>query len=262
MKRRIHVLRLSAGILLMTAAVVVAFGQGTSFSAANYYIFPLQETAADLEALSLAVQADGFSVVRYEDNSAIAYEDGLISSMPVSEVLGASRLLVLDGARFLLRVSETDYTYALRPSSLGYELVFSPNGDLGLDALVDVLFELQSLGVIGSDVDFGYTSFVRDALKGPAPSAEMRIDSDLYGLMVAEDWFTFAASKGMTLIGLRVEVVAEIAEETLIPVEYYAYVTRESGSLVELLLPIEKLGALASSADVVLVRQAYQPVAP
>lgn len=262
MKRGTLIVSVAVAAILVAALTSGAFGQAVAFSSSNYYIFALQGTAADLDALSLAVQSDGFSVVRYEDNSAIAYQGGQLSALPVVEVLSGSHVLIADGSRFLLRVAEENYTYTLRPSAAGLELVFSPNTDQSIDALVDVLFELQALGVIGSEVDFGYEAYAKNALKGPAPPAGLRIDSDLYGLTVAEDWHAFAATKGISLIGLHVEVIAEILPDTLIPAEFFGYVVSESESLVELLLPIDQLLALAGASNVGLVRQAYQPVAP
>jgi len=263
MKRRTFLLYLIAGAALAIAAVAVAVGQGTALTASNYYIFALQETSTDLNALSIAVQSDGFTVVRYENGAAAVQQGGQLSPIAEDEALMSSHLLVLDESRFLLRAEEADYTYTLRPSSSGLELVFSPAVDVSFDALLNVLFDVQALGLIGAEMDFGYPeTYVRDALKGPAPPADLRIDSDLYGLMVAEDWFAFAGVKAISLVGLRVEVVAEVQPGALIPAQFFQYVVSESESLVELLLPIEQLAALAGSSEVALVRQAYQPVAP
>ena len=263
MKRQTFLLCLMAGVVLAIAAVAGALGQTSAFSASNYYIFALQGTATDVNALSAAVQSDGFTVVRYDEDVASVYRSGELTSLTGAEALASNRLLVLDGSRYLLRAEEADYTYTLRPASQGLELVLSPAVDMSYDALLQVLFELQELGLIGAEVDFAYPEgYVRDALKGPAPPAGLRIDSDLYGLMVAEDWFAFAGVKSISLVGLRVEVVAEVQPGALIPAQFFQYVVSESESLVELLLPIEQIAALAGSSEVALVRQAYQPVAP
>jgi len=263
MKRRTLLLYVIAGTVLAIASVAIALGQATAFSASNYYVFKLQGSAVDLNALSLSVQSDGFTVVQFEDGMGSVRSGGQLSTVSVADALSSSHLLVLDGSRFLFRAEEADYSYALRPAAPGLELVFSPMIDASYDALLHVLFELQELGLIGAEVDFGSPDvYVRDVLKGPAPPAELRIDSDLYGLMVAEDWFSFASAKAISLTGLRVDVVAEIQPDALIPAQFFAYVVGESGALVELLLPIEQLAALAGSSEVALVRQAYQPVAP
>lgn len=262
MKRRAYALAFAAVAVLAAAAASSAFAQEAAFTADQYYVFPLQGGTTDLDALSMAVQSQGFSVVRYEDNSAVVYEGSEISTRSVALVLEDPQLLVLDGSRFLLRVRTSEHVYTARPARNGLELVFSPIVDQTLDDLVSVLFSLQSLSVIGSEVDFGYESYAKESLKGPAPPAGLPLDSTLYALTVAEDWFSFAASKGISLVGLRVDVVAEIEAGSLIPAEYFGYVVGESESLVKLLLPIDLLVDLAESPEVTMVRPPYQPVIP
>lgn len=262
MRVRNVVVALVVSSILVGAVVWLTAGDTLPFKQTEYYIFPLGGTLIDLESLSASAKADEYTVIRYDGNSVVAYAGESLATEPVDVLLASGRLLIVDAGRFLLRVSGEAVTYAVRPSSVGLELVFSPHEDLSIDAVVAVLQDLQQLGIIGDEVDFGFQSFAKDDLKGPAPPAGARIESDLYWLAVAEDWHAFAAFKSLTLVGLRVEVVAEKLPGSGIPVEYAGYVTSESESLARLLLPIDQLVSLATSGSVGLVRQAYEPVAP
>jgi hypothetical protein len=262
MRLRTLLVSVAAAAILVGATVIALHGEPSVFTSSNYYVFGLAGTSIDLAALDQAVQSAGYTVIRYDGNTIVAHVAGDPSTASVAELLAGERVLVVDGSRFLLRVRDDAYTYTLRPAVSGLELVFSPHADQGMDAVVDVLLSLQALGVIGSEVDFNFQSYAKDSLKGPAPPDGVGIDSDLYWLTIAEDWHAFAAAKGITLVGLRVEVVAEVSPDALIPSDYFGYVTSESGSLVGLLLPIDLVVSLASSDSVVLLRQAYQPTAP
>jgi len=263
MRTKNLVVALVVSSILAGAAVWLGTGEALSFSQDNYYVFPLGGTSVDVESLSLAAQAEGYVVVRYDGNSVAAYAGDQISIEPVDALLASDQLLVVDGGRFLLRVAGEAFTYAVRPSSLGLELVLSPHEAQTMEGVFSVLVALEQLGVIGTEADFGFfETFQRDALKGPPAPAGARIESDLFGLTVAEDWHAFAAAKGLSLVGLRVEAVVELLPGNSIPAEYADYVTSESESLVRLLLPIGQLVSLATSESVGLVRQAYQPTAP
>lgn len=263
MRTKNLVVALVVSSILAGAVVWLGIGEALSYSQSNYYVFPLEGTLVDIESLSHAAQAEGYVVVQYDGNSVVAYAGDQLSTQPVDVLLASDRLLVADGTRFLLRVVGEAFTYAVRPSSVGLELVFSPHEEQAMEGVFSVLIALEQLGVIGSEADFGFfETFLKDALKGHPAPAGARIESDLFGLMIAEDWHTFAAAKGISLVGLRVEVVVELLPGSSIPTEYAAYVTSESESLAGLLLPIDQLVSLATSEGVGLVRQAYQPIAP
>jgi len=253
---------LVASSLLIGTAVWMGTGEEVQFKQTDYYIFSLGEAAVDLEALSGVVEAEGYTVIRYEGDDVEARVGGLPATDPVDALLARDRLLVIDSSRFLLRVVGESYAYAVRPGPSGLELVFSPRTDQAMDAVLSVLLDLQRLGAIGGEVDFAFRSFAKGALKGPEPPAGARIESDLYWLTVAEDWHVFAAVHGLSLVGLRVEVAAELLPEADLPEAFAGYVVGESASLVRLDLPIDLLISLASSEGVSLVRKPYEPVAP
>ena len=263
MRTKNLVVALVVASILAGAAVWLGTGEALSFSPSNYYVFPLGGGLVDTESLSLTAQTEGYAVVRYDGSSVVAYTGDQLSTQPVDVILASDRLLVVDGTRSLLRVSGESFTYAVRPSSVGLELVFSPYEEQTLDGVFSVLVALEQLGIIGTEADVGFfDTFEKDTLKGPPTPAGARIESDLFGLTVAEDWHAFAAAKGLSLVGLRVEVVVELLPGNSIPAEYAGFVASESESLARLLLPIDQLVRLATSEGIGLVRQAYQPVAP
>jgi len=262
MKARNQIAVLIAAAVLVGSAVWVGIGEELQFAQVDYYIFALGGTAVDVELLFQAATADGYTVIRYEGETTTAQVGDQPTSDPIEVLLASERLLVTDSSRFLLRVTEETYTYAFRSGSSGAELVFSPHADQTMDAVVSVLLDLQRLGVIGSEVDLGFQSYAKAGLKGPEPPEGARIESDLFWLIVAEDWHTFAAAKGISLVGLRAEVVAELLPEAELPDPFVAFVASESESLAKLLLPIDQLVPLALSEGVGLVRQPYDPIAP
>ena len=151
----------------------------------------------------------------------------------------------------------------VRPAADGYELMISPSEDVAIaDTLTSLLMSLQEIGVLGNSVDLEYAAFAKSDLKGPAPPAGASIDSVLYQLVVAEDWFAFAAANSLALTGLRVDVVAEKLPDGVLPEAFAAYVYEETDQLAKLLVPIDMLVTLASAEAVGYVRPPYQPAAP
>jgi len=246
----------------MVAALAV-FAAGLAGSGAfalrpdEYAIYPLGSVWLDVAALRVAAQANGFAVVDLPGEAQTGSEQMALAAP-------ADRLLVTSGNRFYLRVAHSGLAYAMRPSELGAELVLIPGATIDeMDALGSVLLELQELGISGMDVDLGARqTFARNALKGPATPAGVALDSTLYGLIVSEDWFAYAAAKSLTLRGLDVEVVAEKIPGAALPEAFAAYVTAETDELARLVLPVEQLLALARSSSVGYVRPPYVPAIP
>jgi len=247
---------------LAVAAVWLSVGESLVFDPSEYYVLSLGGAPIDIAGLRLAAQTDGFTIVDYAGDTFVASVGELPTADPLDLLLASDRLLVVDGDRFLLRVRGEPSTYTVRPSAAGLELVFSPAIVQEFDDVVAVLLDLQRFGIIGNEVDLGFSAYTKNALKGPAPPAGAMIESDLYGLTVAEDWHAFAAFKGLSVVGLRVDVVAEKLPGIALPSNVLAYVASESESLARLLLPIEQLVPLSLSGSVGLLRQAYEPVAP
>jgi len=257
MRMRTLKLALIAASTLVVAGAWLGSAEDLPFAPSNYYVFSLGPAVADLTALAQTADAEGYTVVRYGEDGSIAASDGSATIDAAAE-----RLLAIDSGRFLLRVVGESFTYAVRSATSGIELVFSPATAMAMESVVSILLELQSLGAIGGEIDFAYRAYARDALKGPEPPVGARIESDLYWLTVAEDWQTFAAASGLTLVGLRVEVIAELLPEATVPERFAPYVTSASDSLARFHLPIDELIPLAWSGVVDLVRAPYEPVAP
>ncbi|MDD5264734.1 MAG: hypothetical protein PHU43_07835, partial [Candidatus Bipolaricaulis sp.] len=92
--------------------------------------------------------------------------------------------------------------------------------------------------------------------------AGVALDSVLYDLVVAEDWFAYASAKGIALVGLSIEVVAEKVAGAAFPEGFMPYVVSETERLTKLVLPIDRLVALAKESTIGYVRMPLSPVAP
>ena len=251
--------------LLALALVIPVHGADvpTSFSSTHYYILSLGNMSVDLPTLIQTAQTAGYSIIQYEDDIASVVREGEQVADDVSVALADAAVLLVDSGRFYLREASDTYTFTVRPAETGYELVINPTDDLSInDTLVSILMGLQQIGILGSEVNLEFASFAKADLKGPASPIGVPIDSIVYGLVVAEDWFAYASAKNLTQIGLRVEIVAEKIPGTVLAEEFTEYVIEESASLVQLLLPIDELLALAQSTSIGYVRTAYQPSVP
>lgn len=232
----------------------------STFSATHYYILSLGEIPVDLTDLIQTAQSAGYSIIQYEGAVSTATRAGEVVS---DDVLADDAVLVVDNSRFYLRTLSEPVTFAVRPSELGYELMINPQQDLYVnDTLTSILMTLQQLGILGSEVNLDFASFAKADLKGPASPIGVPLDSTLYGLVVSEDWFAYATFKGITQVGLRVEVVAEKIPGGALDDAFAAYVIEETDLLVKLLLPIDQLLTLAQSSSIGYVRMAYQPSIP
>jgi hypothetical protein len=182
------------------------------------------------------------------------------SDQTEAALLETNPLLYVDGEFTLIRVTGPDFDYVARPGTTGYELLLIPHRDLALgEPLFTALGELQRLGVVGASPSLAFTAYLKAPGKAPAPPQGVRLDSLLYGLVLSEDWFSYAADNGLARVGLRVEVAAEKVPGGTIPESYRPYVTEETVGLAKLLVPINLLVDLARSASIGYVRPPYQP---
>jgi hypothetical protein len=252
----------------VVAAVLVAallFGatavaQGGMLLKTDYYLLSIGTIDLPMPSLVQSAQGQGFAVIVRDGGTMSAYRGTRATQESEDALLGADSLLYVDGATFLLRVKGQTIDYTVRPGESGYALVLDPHEDLPLAQTVGtILGALQQLGIVGSEVDMTFTSFAKGLEKDPEPPAGVAIDSGLYALCVAPDWFATAKAKGFTRVGLRVEVVAEKLPGASLPEAYSPYVESETDALAKVLLPIEKLVDLAQSSGVGYVRPPYQP---
>jgi hypothetical protein len=254
---------IALAVLLLGSVPAWAADTTTTFLQTHYYLLSLGQIAADVDSVRTAAQSSGFSLVAYDGDSAQAFrgDDPVIAT--VESVLSDERLLVVDSGRFLLRQPGDGFGFSVRPTENGYELVIDPLQDLSMsDVLGSVLAVLHSMGILGSEVHLNVQAYAKDVLKGPPPPAGVAIESTLYSLLVARDWFGYATMKGLTLVGLRVEIVAELLPGASLAEPFAAYVVEEVEGLAKLSLPIDQLLALARSSAVGYVRAPYHPSVP
>ena len=265
--RRMRFAARGAALALLATLCVATVGSAVTLDAQSYFTFGVGQLEADIQTLSAAAATQDYAVLSFTGNSVSVLHAPLAGPADVqSMMLSAERLLVLDGARFYLRSSGPTLTYAIRPVHGGLELVLSPKAPIDVvEALTAVIVELQDLGVGGMDVGLdGYRSVARNALKGPAEPQDLasKLDYALYGLMVSEDWFSYAHGKGIALLGLHLEVVVEKLPNAEIPSDFRSAVSSETADLASLVVAVDQLAPLARSAGVGYVRLPYVPVAP
>ncbi len=254
------------GVLAVLLLTVLLVGTGvaadeTFFMQTDYYLISIGTITTPIESLIQTAQGIGFTVIIRSGNDVIAYRGNELTEEPEEVLLAAPSLLYIDGDRFLLRVVGEKFDYTVRPGADGYELVLVPHLDLPKwETLRFVIDSLLEMGVFDAEVEMQLpVSFQKDAEKGPVPPVGVAIDSSLYGLTVAADWFADAAAKGITRIGLRVEVVAEKIPGEAIPEAFIPYIESETEKLAMLLLPIDRIVELARSASIGYVRPPYRP---
>lgn len=228
-----------------------------------YYLTPIGTVTVSVPTLIQTAQANGFAVVVRTSGEVATYRGGKPTTEPESALVASGPLLYVDGGGFLLRVTGQDLDYTVRPGDQGYTLVLLPHRDLPfVDAYVSVITSLQEMGIVGSAVDMSVSGY---EILGKSPALPgLPLDSSLYALTLAPDWFAAAASLGLTRQGLRVEVVAEKLPGGAISDGFRAYVVSETEQLAKLLCPIHLLVDLARSGSIGYVRPPYrpQPVAP
>jgi len=237
-----------------------AAGNDAGFLATNYYLISIGTVDVPIASLIQTAQSTGYTVIVRSGAEVTSYRGDQPTDEDEAVLLDCDRLLYVDNGLYLLRVRGDDYDYTVRPGRDGtYTLVIVPHRDLPLDTLTDVLAALQGMGVIGSEADMEFTAYPQQAEKSPAPPAGAAIDSRLYAVEIAPDWFSAAAAAGLTRVGLRVEVVAEKLPGGTIPEDFREYIETETDSLAKLLLPISRLVELAQSPGIGYLRPPYRP---
>ncbi len=265
--RRMHLMVKGTALALVAALGVAAAGGAITLDSQAYYGFSVSNLAASVQTLSAVAADRGLDVLAYSGDTVSVLHGAQTGSANIQQVLlSSSRLLVVDGDRFYLRVLGPSLSYALRPAASGPELIVSPREPIDLfEALTQILGELQDAGIEEMDVDLdGYRTIVRNPLKGPAAPHDVaaKLDYALYGLVASEDWFVHAHQNGLALLGLRIEVVVEKTPGGALPAAFQADVVSETSQLASLVVPVDRLVSLALSAGVGYVRLPYVPVVP
>ena len=254
---------IAVAMILLGSLPAAAADATTSFLQNHYYLLSLGQVATDVDSVRQAAQSSGFSVIAYDGDSAQVFQGDDPVSATAESVLSDEKLLVVDSGRFFLRGPGDQFTFSVRPTEDGYELVVDPQQDLPMAGVLEsVLVALQSMGIVGNEVDLNVQAYAKDDPKGPPPPAGVAIESTLYSLLVARDWFDYALTKGLTLIGLRIEIVAETLPGASLAEPFSSYVIEEVEGLAKLSLPIDQLLALARSSAAGYVRVPYHPSVP
>jgi len=246
------------GLLLFGAG---AMGTGTKLLSTNYYLISIGAVDVPIASLIHKAQSAGYTVLVRSGEEFHSYQGENPTDKNEEALLSSDKLLYVDDGQFLLRVNGTDYDYAVRPGEgKTYTLVLVPHRDLPLeDTLSGIITALQGMGIVGSQLDMEFQTLPQKAEKAPAPPAGVAIDSGLYGLTIAPDWFTAASAGGLTRVGLRVEVVAEKLPGGTIPEEFRPYIESETDALAKLLIPINRLVDLAKTPGIGYLRPPYRP---
>jgi hypothetical protein len=265
--RRMHLTAKGVALALVAALGVTAAGSTVMLNPQAYYTFSVGYLAASAQTLSGTAAAGGLDVLIYSGDTVPVLHSTQTGSVDVQQMLLSSdRLLVVDGDRFYLRMAGALLSYELRPGCEGIELIVSSRESIDLiEALTQIMGELETVGIGGMDVDLGgYRTVVRNPFKGPAAPAEVaaKLDYTLYGLLVSEDWFVYAHEKGLALLGLRIEVVVEKTPGSDLPAAFAGNTVSETAELASLVVPVDRLVSLALSNGVGYVRLPYVPVVP
>ena len=253
------------GTLLLSVFIV---GIGTVslcnvFTQTNYYLIPIGGVRTPIATLTETAKGKGFTVI-VRDDQTTAYRGTEPTEEPEATLLQATEFLYVDNERFLLSIAGMDFDYIVRPYETGYALLVVPHRDLPqAETLIAVLNSLSQMGIVGAEVELqGITDFQKMPGKLPAPSEDVAMDTALYALSIAADWFAFATTQHLTRVGLNVEVVAEKLPGGTLSPTFQSYVIDESENFAKLLLPIHFLVDLARTPSVGYVRPPYQPAVP
>jgi len=248
---------------LLGISVAGAADASTDFLQTHYYLLSLGQITASVDSIRQTAQSNGYSVITYDGDAAEAFRGTDPIGVDPQAVLSDERLVVIDSGRFLLRESGEGFVFTVRPSENGYALVVDPQQDLPMAAVLSsVLASLQSMGILSNELNLDVQGYAKDDLKGPQPPTAAAIDSSLYGLLIARDWFDYATTKALTLVGLRVEAVAEILPGASLEEAFAPYVVDSSDGLAKLSLPVDLLLVLSRSSTVGYVRPPYRPSVP
>ena len=262
MKKRFTILGVLVVLLLNTLiSGTIVLGEEPDLLQTNYYVISIGELKGSLDLLIQTAKENGFAVIEVRGEEITSYRGSEPTEEPEEALLKMDSLLYADNGWLLFRASGKDLDYVVRPAEVGYALLLIPHRDLPQgETLISVLNELQQMGIVGEEVQMEWVdAFPNKAEKAPKPPDGVAIDSDLYGLAIAADWFTTAASLGLTRVGLRVEVVAEKLPGETIPAAFQSYIVSETEELAKLLVPIHRLVGLAKSSAIGYIRPPYQP---
>lgn len=176
--------------------------------------------------------------------------------------------LYVDGLNFWLRIDDPNWRLNLRPAHevpSAYELIVSPKvpkSELSSEDLSEIVSTFRAFGVLPVQTEsLKFESFIPPSK--PEPPQGVRLDSVLYGLMLAPDWVDYANVNAIDLSGLRAVVIVELSSpEAELPAGLNLVIAARNGGLVRAQALIHRLADLARDPQVTFVRLPSRPQPP
>jgi hypothetical protein len=174
--------------------------------------------------------------------------------------------LHVDGGWFWIRLDEENWRLNLRPSpQASYELIVSPKlpkTTLTTEDVEEIAATLGPFGVLPiQTASLEFEPLIPQSK--PIPPEGVRLDSVLYGLMLAPDWKDYAQVRQIELSGLRAVVIIELATPgAQLPEGLDLIIERRSIGLVRAQALIHRLAELARDPAVAFVRLPSRPQPP
>lgn len=250
---------------LILASYTSGFGVEGALEGGQMYRTDLMMLAAtDVNLLTQRAQAENWWI-RLQQDSDIFYFQGQERCTACEPALESQFLtapfLTLDNGLFLVEIDTNAFALTLRPKvdgSGGYEAVLSMRETLEPNAVSNQINEeLSALGLnLGSELAFELTA-ASVSSKTAVPEG-VNLEETLYRLTQAANWNSEAMLRGLSLSGLRVRVVIELAEGQSAPVQYNLVVEQTGTNVLRAQVLIPDLIALAQDPAVVDVRPPLQ----
>ncbi|HEY5595760.1 MAG TPA: hypothetical protein VIL47_00660 [Candidatus Bipolaricaulota bacterium] len=259
------------GILLMMLAAFTLWGGfqgwGVSPSLESGQAYRASLAPPHAEAMLAKAQALGWWI-RVQQGAEVSYYQGSERCAACAPALEGQFFgfpqLALDGAVSMVRLDTAAFRLNLRPmvdGGLLYELVVVMKQTLDAEALTNqIQQELSALGLI-LPLGLSFEALPLSArAKAPVPQG-VRLDETLFRLTQAPDWPDFATLQGLSLSGLRVRAVVELAEGQTPSARFDLLIEGQGSSGMRTQVLIPDLLALAQDPAVAQVRAPLQPQA-
>ncbi len=275
---RIHLTELWIGLgaTLLVLSTLIGFWMNTSSTGAAVGAqspFRALLPPPQNDILSVIQAAQGLDYwIRIQTGRDVTYLKGLLpctSCSPLQEEqFFTPPQLHVDGQNFWIRLDEPNWRLNLRPSPdvpMGYELIVSPNvpkSELSSEDVSEILSTFSPLGVLPTQTGSLKFEPLIPSSKA-APPEGVRLDSVLYGLMLAPDWKDYASTNQIELSGLRAVVIVELnSPDAELPEGLNLVIESRSGGLVRAQALIHRLADLARDPAVTFVRLPSRPQPP
>ena len=265
------------GMLLLAGATAGFFNMYNMASAATvdterHYRAELTLGAVNTAQLILAAQQESYWV-RIQTNTDVTYLNGTepcnACDPSQEDLFFQAPSLYVDGGNFRIRLEETEWKLSIRPResqmSGAYELIVSPvlpQTELTTEILEAIDAALQPLNALSQSVQaLSFNEIIQTGKVQPPDGAN--IDSVLYAITQAPNWDVYAQLNGISLSGLRVDVLVELADPNLeLPESLDLVIESRSSNFVRAAVLIHRLADLASLEGVTFVRLPSTPQPP